>query len=217
MTWNLESILRRAREQSASDVHLVRGIAPAVRIGGDIQVLGGEPLDRPQLETMLEDLLNDKQRRILEEQWQLCFSRHWEGVGRCRHSIYYHAGCPEMAIRLCEIRVRSREDLGLPVAVEEFTRMPNGLVLVTGPTGTGKTTTLNFMLDVINRDAPRQDRDHRGPRRVRPRKPAEHRRPARGVHGHPVVQAGADPCTASGPGRDRGGRDVAIWRRSPRR
>jgi twitching motility protein PilT len=123
-----------------------------VRIDGDIQLLPGEPLDQGQLETMLDEILNDKQRRILEEQWQLCFSRHWQDVGRCRHSIYFHAGCPEMAIRLCEIRVRSREDLGLPVAIEEFTRLPNGLVLVTGPTGTGKTTTLNFMLDVINRE-----------------------------------------------------------------
>jgi twitching motility protein PilT len=152
MTWTLETILNHAREHAASDVHLVRGVAPAVRIGGDIHLLRGAPLDRTQLETMLDELLNDKQRRILEEQWQLCFSRHWEGVGRCRHSIYYHAGCPEMAIRLCEIRVRSRDDLGLPVAVEEFTRLPNGLILVTGPTGTGKTTTLNFMIDVINRE-----------------------------------------------------------------
>jgi twitching motility protein PilT len=152
MTWTLESILRSARERSASDVHLVRGVAPAVRIGGDIHLFPGEPLDQGQLESMLDEILNDKQRHILEEQWQLCFSRHWPDVGRCRHSIYYHAGCPEMAIRLCEIRVRSREDLGLPVTVEEFTRLPNGLVLVTGPTGTGKTTTLNFMLDVINRE-----------------------------------------------------------------
>jgi twitching motility protein PilT len=152
MSLTLDSILRRAREMSASDVHLVRGVAPAVRIGGDIHVLPGDPLHKHDLQAILKEILNDKQRRILEEQWQLCFSRHWEDVGRCRASIYFHAGCPELAIRLCEIRVRSREDLGLPPALEEFTRLPNGLVLVTGPTGTGKTTTLNFMIDVINRE-----------------------------------------------------------------
>jgi twitching motility protein PilT len=152
MTWNLEAILRHAREHSASDVHLVRGVAPALRIGGDIHIMRGEPLDRAGLEEMLYGLLNDKQRSILEEEWQLCFSRYWEGVGRCRTSVYFHSGCPEMAIRLCEDRVRGREDLGLPVVVEELTRLPNGLVLVTGPTGTGKTTTLNFMIDVINRE-----------------------------------------------------------------
>jgi twitching motility protein PilT len=152
MSWTLEPILRRARELSASDVHLVRGVAPALRIGGDLNLLRGDPLDQAALEGMLQDLLNNKQRSILEEQWQLCFSRYWEDVGRCRTSVYYHAGCPEMAIRLCEVRVRGREELGLPKVVEEFTRLPNGLVLVTGPTGTGKTTTLNFMVDVINRE-----------------------------------------------------------------
>ena len=65
-------------------------------------------------------------------------------------SIYFHAGCPELAIRLCEKTVRSAAELGLPPVLEELTRLPNGLILVTGPTGTGKTTTLNFMVDVIN-------------------------------------------------------------------
>lgn len=152
MNWTLDSILRRAREASASDVHLVRGVAPAVRVGGDIHILGGNPLEKHHLEAILDEILNEKQRHILEEQWQLCFSHHWEHVGRCRASIYFHAGCPELAIRLCEIRVRSRDDLGLPAVLEEFTRLPNGLVLVTGPTGTGKTTTLNYMIDVINRE-----------------------------------------------------------------
>jgi twitching motility protein PilT len=152
MTWDLDAILRHARDYSASDVHLVRGVAPAVRIGGDIHLMRGEPLDRADLEAMVDGLINEQQRRMLQEEWQLCFSRFWEGVGRCRTSIYFHAGCPELAIRLCEIRVRGRDDLGLPTVVEDLTRLPNGLVLVTGPTGTGKTTTLNFMIDVINRE-----------------------------------------------------------------
>jgi twitching motility protein PilT len=152
MSWTLESILQCAREHSASDVHLVRGVAPAFRIGGDIHLVKGEPLERDGLEAMLDEVLSEKQRKLLEEERQLCFSRWWEGVGRCRASIYFHAGCPELAIRLCEITVRSREDLGLPPILEEFTRLPNGLVLLTGPTGTGKTTTLNFMVDVINRE-----------------------------------------------------------------
>lgn len=152
MNPDLHVILRKAREASASDVHLVRGVAPAVRIGGDIQLLRCDPLTKQDLEAMLKTILSDQQRSILEEQWQLCFSRYWEGVGRCRTSVYFHAGCPELAIRLCETHIRSRDDLGLPVAVEEFTRLPNGLILVTGPTGTGKTTTLNYMIDVINRE-----------------------------------------------------------------
>jgi twitching motility protein PilT len=100
---------------------------------------------------MIAELLNEKQRQHLEDKWQLCFSRPWDNVGRFRASIYYHGGCPEMAIRLCEVAIRSRDELGLPGVVEDLTRLPNGLILVTGPTGMGKTTTLNYMVDVFNR------------------------------------------------------------------
>ena len=76
--------------------------------------------------------------------------RHVEGVGRFRTSVYFHAGCPELAIRLCEKTVRSAAELGLPPVVEELCRVQDGLILLTGPTGVGKTTTLNFMIDLIN-------------------------------------------------------------------
>src|SRR5262249_55447227 len=101
---------------------------------------------------MVNELLTEKQRAVLEQDWQLCFSRQWPGLGRFRASVYYHAGCPELAIRICEGVVRSREELGLPEIVDELTRLPNGLILVTGPTGMGKTTTLKYMVDVINRE-----------------------------------------------------------------
>jgi twitching motility protein PilT len=97
-------------------------------------------------------LLSDRQREKLSDELQLCFSQLWPGAGRYRTSVYYHAGCPEMAIRLCEASVRSGEELGLPPIVSELTRLPNGLILVTGPTGMGKTTTLNYMIDTINRE-----------------------------------------------------------------
>jgi twitching motility protein PilT len=152
MNWSLDTILRRARELGASDVHLVRGVAPAFRIGGDIQLVRGEPLHEHDLRALLDELLNDRQQKVLEETMQLCFSRHFERVGRCRTSIYFHASCPELALRLCETRVRPRDELGLPPIVEELTRLPNGLILVTGPTGVGKTTTLNYMINVINQE-----------------------------------------------------------------
>jgi twitching motility protein PilT len=152
MTWTLEKILRAARKFEASDVHLVRGVAPALRVNGDIRVLEGEPLTDEILHELLEGMVNDKQRKIFEEQWQLCFSHHWPGLGRFRVSVYLHAGCPELAIRLCETVVRSRDALRLPAVVDELVRLPNGLTLVTGPTGMGKTTTLNYMVDLINRE-----------------------------------------------------------------
>lgn len=152
MAWNLDQIMRASRKHFASDIHLIRGIAPALRVGGDIRLVEGEPLDEETLRSMVNSLLTPRQHEVFEKEWQVCISRHWPEVGRFRASIYFHGGCPEMAIRLCEQTIRSREELGLPIVVEELTRLTDGLILVTGPTGMGKTTTLNYMVDVINRD-----------------------------------------------------------------
>ena len=152
MTWTFERILKGARKHGASDIHLVRGLAPALRMNGDIRILEGEALEEADLRGLIDQFLNEKQRKVLDEKWQLCFSRHWPELGRYRASVYFRAGCPELAIRLCEKVIRSREALGLPAAIDEFVRLPTGLILVTGPTGVGKTTTLNYMVDLINRE-----------------------------------------------------------------
>jgi twitching motility protein PilT len=151
MFWTIDKILKGARKSGASDVHLIRGLAPAFRINGEIRLIEGDALDEATLRATVDGLLNDRQREIFDRDWQLCFSRHWEGIGRCRASIYLHAGIPEMAIRLCETTVRQRTELGLPTVVDDFARLPNGLILVTGATGNGKTTTLNYLVDLINR------------------------------------------------------------------
>jgi twitching motility protein PilT len=151
MFWTLDKILKGARKHNASDVHLIRGLAPAFRVNGEIRVSEGEALDETALRTMIDGLMNEKHREVFAREWQLCFSRHWEGVGRFRASVYLHAGVPEMAIRLCETSVRGRLDLGLPTVIDDFARLPNGLILITGATGNGKTTTLNYLVDLINR------------------------------------------------------------------
>lgn len=151
MSWTLDKILKGARRFGASDVHLIRGIAPAFRVNGEIRLIEGEPLDETTLHNMINGLLTEKHREIFTRDWQLCFSRHWPELGRMRASVYLHAGVPEMAIRLCETVVRSREELGLPTVVDELARLPNGLILITGATGNGKTTTLNYIVDLINR------------------------------------------------------------------
>lgn len=145
--WLSEAIRFRA-----SDLHLVRGIAPVFRIQGELRPIEEEPLDESRLHSWFEQWTTPRQRESFENDWQLCFSRQIEGLGRFRVSIYRRAGCPEFAIRLCETSVRSAERLRLPPVVHELTRRPCGLVLVTGPTGVGKTTTLNYMIDAINRE-----------------------------------------------------------------
>jgi twitching motility protein PilT len=150
MAWTLGKILEGARARGASDIHLIRGMAPVLRINGEIHVSQGRPLDEATLGDLIDNIMLPRQREILQDKLQLCFSRHVEGVGRFRASVYFHAGCPELAIRLCERTVRSAAELGLPPVIEDLSRLQNGLVLLTGPTGTGKTTTLNFMIDLIN-------------------------------------------------------------------
>jgi twitching motility protein PilT len=152
MTWTLEKILKGARAHHASDVHLVRGIAPALRINGEIRPIEGAPLQTDDLKRLYESVLNAGQKETFERDWQVCFSRHFENIGRFRVSTYLHAGCPEFSIRLCETVIRSAEELGLPDVIVDLTRLPGGLILVTGPTGMGKTTTLNFMINVINEE-----------------------------------------------------------------
>jgi twitching motility protein PilT len=150
MSMTVKKILGGARKLGASDVHLVCGVAPAIRIGGEVRVIEGAPLDQGALQQIYDELLNDAQKETFERDWQICFSQRLEGIGRFRISVYSHAGSPEFSIRLCESTVRSADELGLPEAIDELTRLPGGLILVTGPTGMGKTTTLNYLINVIN-------------------------------------------------------------------
>src|SRR5690242_14792483 len=105
MAATLDQILRAGRELGASDIHLVRGVAPAFRVHGDIRLAKLEPLTEELLHKLLAELLSEKHRKILEEEWQLCFSKNWPGIGRFRASIYFHGGCPEMAIRVSETNI----------------------------------------------------------------------------------------------------------------
>jgi twitching motility protein PilT len=146
----LDSLLSLAAESDASDLHLVAGVPPAYRVNGEILLADAPPLSAEDLVQMADALLTDAQRRKFEREWELCVSMRHAGAGRLRVTFYRRNGTPEMSIRFCGDRIPSRQDLGLPEIVDEIARRPNGLVLITGPTGAGKTTTLNYLVDVIN-------------------------------------------------------------------
>ena len=98
MGWTLEKILKGARSHYASDVHLVRSIAPALRINGEIRPLEGPPIQVEDLQQLYDTTLNSAQKELFDREWQVCFSRHFEGIGRFRVSVYSHAGCPEFSV-----------------------------------------------------------------------------------------------------------------------
>jgi twitching motility protein PilT len=149
---SLDRLLREAIDFSASDLHLIAGVPPAYRVNGDILFGEGEVLSVAEIAVMAERLLNVEQRRTFEREWELCISVQHDIAGRIRVTFYRRNGHPELSIRFCGSRIPTRDDLGLPLKLDELALKPNGLILITGPTGSGKTTTLNYLIDLINRE-----------------------------------------------------------------
>ncbi|MFH1768429.1 MAG: type IV pilus twitching motility protein PilT [Candidatus Omnitrophota bacterium] len=148
----LKKLLSEAVKRGASDLHLVAGIPPTLRINGDIIVMAHDKLSPDDTKKIIYEILNEEQIKKFEENWELNLSMTLSELSRLRINVYKERGNVEAAIRLIPNEIRSLKELGLPKVVEELTRKPNGLILVTGPTGMGKTTTLAAMIDLINRD-----------------------------------------------------------------
>jgi twitching motility protein PilT len=147
---HLDRLLSAVNDYDASDLHLIAGVPPAYRVNGEIILANADALREEELTAMAEGLLNEQQRKKLEQEWELCISMHHRAAGRVRVTFYRRNGHTEMSLRFCGHRIASREELGLPANIDDLARRPNGLVLITGPTGAGKTTTLNYLVDLIN-------------------------------------------------------------------
>ncbi len=149
-TDSLDRLLSAAKEFDASDLHLIAGVPPAFRVNGEIILADADALTEAEATRITESLLNEQQRKKFEQEWELCISLLHSAAGRVRVTFYRRNGHPEMSFRFCGERIPTREELGLPEKIDDLARRPNGLVLVTGPTGAGKTTTLNYLVDLIN-------------------------------------------------------------------
>ena len=149
---NLTEILKTAVETNASDVHLVVGLPPILRVDGEIVTTPYDVLTDDETDRLILENLTASQRDKLVETRQLCYSLKLPDVGYFRVTIYHSKAQLGASIRVGSTSIRPLEDLGLPSIVGDLARRPAGLVLITGPTGSGKTTTLNAMIDQINRE-----------------------------------------------------------------
>ncbi len=146
----IEDLLEQLVRQNGSDLHITSNLQPAGRIDGKLRRFDCPPLTPQEVENLLFPMLSNEQRRKLEQEWELDFSYGVEGLSRFRVNIYRDKGNYAAAFRTITDTVPSFESLGLPETVRKMAEKPRGLVLVTGPTGSGKSTTLAAMIDYIN-------------------------------------------------------------------
>ena len=136
----------------ASDLHITTGLPPMVRVHGKVQPLDYPPLTGQLTREMVYDILSNDQRQRLESEWELDFAYTLPRVARFRVNVYFQRGSIGAAFRTIPHEIRDFKELGLPNAIETMADTPRGLVLVTGPTGSGKSTTLASMIDKINQE-----------------------------------------------------------------
>jgi len=149
-TLDMTELLKFAIESGASDLHISSGESPMFRIHGDIKRIDMEPLAKEDVHTMIYDILNDQQRKIFEENHELDFSIALGEYGRFRVNVFIQNRGEAAVLRTIPNKVRSFEELGLPRICQSIAKAEKGLVLTTGPTGSGKSTTLATMVDLIN-------------------------------------------------------------------
>jgi len=147
---DLRDFLQQVVQYNASDLHLTEGMPPIFRIDGELRPAQMEPLTREDTRRLIYGVLNDTQKVKFEETHELDLSLYIPGISRFRVNVHQQRGSVEAAFRVVLLQIRTIGELGLPPVVGYLAERPNGLVICTGPTGTGKTTTLAGMVEHIN-------------------------------------------------------------------
>jgi twitching motility protein PilT len=147
---NLHQLLKAMIEKGASDLHITTNSPPQLRIDGKLHALKMPPLAPPETKQLCYSILTDAQKHRFEENNELDLSFGVKGLSRFRANIFTQRGAVAGAFRSIPYKIMSMDELGLPRVIQEITRKPRGLVLVTGPTGSGKSTTLASIIDRLN-------------------------------------------------------------------
>ena len=148
---SIDDLLTEMVARNASDLHLSVGAAPAIRVKGELERLDLDPLTAEDTQQLLYRILSTEQQKQIEIKRQLDLSHAVPGLARFRVNVYFQRDALGAAFRMIPEELKTLEELGLPASLAELAAKPRGLVLVTGPTGSGKSTTLAAMIDEINR------------------------------------------------------------------
>jgi twitching motility protein PilT len=147
---DITELLAFSAKQSASDLHLSAGLPPMIRVDGDVRRINLPPLEHKEVQALIYDIMNDAQRVAFEKHLETDFSFEVPGVARFRVNAFNQSRGAGAVFRTIPSRVQSMEELGMGEVFRKMTDAPRGLVLVTGPTGSGKSTTLAAMIDYLN-------------------------------------------------------------------
>ncbi len=153
MSFNLRALLEEMIQKEASDLHITTGERPKLRVDGDITDSAVTDILTPKDTLHLAySVLTENQKKRFENEDELDFSFGIQNLARFRGNVYKQRGCVSMAIRMIPFNVRTFQELGLPPIIAKLAERPRGLILVTGPTGSGKSTTLAAIIDKINKE-----------------------------------------------------------------
>ena len=151
MDFIIDDLLIYAKNRKASDLHVTAGIQAKCRVDGILEPITKEPLTKEETEELIKPMLSEKLMKTFLEEGEVDFSYAIEDVGRFRVNVFRQRGAYATVMRLVNTVIPLPESLGVPPSVVELTKRKRGLVLVTGPTGSGKSTTLASLIDAINR------------------------------------------------------------------
>ena len=147
---DITELLAFSAKQGASDLHLSAGLPPMIRVDGDVRRINLPPLEHPEVHSLIYEIMNDKQRKDFEEFLETDFSFEVPGVARFRVNAFNQNRGAGAVFRTIPSKVLTMEDLDMGQVFKDISMVPRGLVLVTGPTGSGKSTTLAAMIDFVN-------------------------------------------------------------------
>lgn len=148
----LAELLTEAQAHHASDLHITVGVPPKMRVNGEMQTMNHPRLTTEDTEALVRNIMGEYQRRIFAERGEIDFSFGLAGMGRYRVNVFRQRGTTAAVFRLVGVKVPRPEDLGVPQQVIDLYSKKSGLVLVTGPTGSGKSTTLASLIGLINQN-----------------------------------------------------------------